>query len=273
MTSQAQTPNQATSPDEIHVQRVGTGSRRALGLHGLSGSGAFWVPLAERLGDEASFVLPDLIGFGSSPKPKIDYTAGAHFQAIRHLVEAPGEPWTLIGHSMGATIAVHIASTHPERVRNLVLFAAPIFSSAERREHLLGRQNLLTRLCLRYPAADKAVAAVFYGTAPLFRRIGPRLRKDLPAQVVLDYFRHTLDSYKSSAQNLMVGKDLMPDLARVPHPLMVIQGEHDSMVDDPSAISWPANVRLEVIPDSGHLWAVTHADEAARLVREFLHAL
>jgi pimeloyl-ACP methyl ester carboxylesterase len=76
--------------------------------------------------DTRSVVVPDLLGFGRSPKPDTSaYDIDAHLAAIREYVPSGS---TVVGHSVGAVLAAALAAREPELL-------AISFSSACRRIH------------------------------------------------------------------------------------------------------------------------------------------
>lgn len=92
-----------------------------LAVHGMTGHGARWRDLAENHLPEARFLAPDLIGHGRSPSTP-PWDIAAQIDALRTLVENHARgPVLVVGHSYGGALAVHLAATHPELVRGLVL--------------------------------------------------------------------------------------------------------------------------------------------------------
>jgi pimeloyl-ACP methyl ester carboxylesterase len=68
--------------------------------------------------------LPDLVGYGRSEKPA-DFSYSVHDEAdvVLGFLDAMGlKQVDLGGWSMGGAIVQHVAATHPERVRRLMLF-------------------------------------------------------------------------------------------------------------------------------------------------------
>jgi pimeloyl-ACP methyl ester carboxylesterase len=90
----------------LHAHETGSGSRTAVLLHGLMGSGESWWRVAPLLAERGYRVLAlDLPGHGLSPRDPeltIERAAAAVVQTVRAL--APGEPIEAIGHSYGATV-------------------------------------------------------------------------------------------------------------------------------------------------------------------------
>jgi len=51
-------------------------------LHGLVASGIYWGGAFDRLGEQHRLVVPDLLGFGRSPRPADGYGPDDHIDAI-----------------------------------------------------------------------------------------------------------------------------------------------------------------------------------------------
>src|SRR5690349_14555147 len=59
-------------------------------LHGVGGSGRYWSSYLEELAQDLSPVIalaPDLLGFGASDKPNIEYTQEVHLGVIEAVLE------------------------------------------------------------------------------------------------------------------------------------------------------------------------------------------
>jgi len=99
-------------------------------LHGLAASKEIWEPLAEELvANNWRVVVPDLLGFGDSPKPQWNkYTVREHARMVKATLRRLGikRPVTVMGHSMGCLVATHLAATRPGLVKRLVLYEPPL---------------------------------------------------------------------------------------------------------------------------------------------------
>lgn len=88
-------------------------------LHGLTGCGSLWEPVAAHLSDRFRTLAPDLRGHGSAPRAPT-YRLADFAADVIALLEQEG-PSHLVGHSLGAAIAWTVAAERPGLVRRLAL--------------------------------------------------------------------------------------------------------------------------------------------------------
>lgn len=91
-------------------------------VHGLGGSTANWIAVADGLARHGRVLAIDLPGFGLSP-PGRDYRLETHREAIENFVESEGAPATLIGNSTGGLLSAMVAAHRPDLVDRLLLVA------------------------------------------------------------------------------------------------------------------------------------------------------
>jgi pimeloyl-ACP methyl ester carboxylesterase/nucleoside-diphosphate-sugar epimerase len=91
-------------------------------LHGLPWNGDAWKPVADRVG--GAHARPDLPGLGRSAPGEIDEIAW-----LDRLLGGRATPVVLVGHSLGAAVAVRYAHARPQRVAGVVL-VSPAFLQA-----------------------------------------------------------------------------------------------------------------------------------------------
>nr|WP_232531155.1 alpha/beta fold hydrolase [Microlunatus antarcticus] len=105
---------------------------RVVLLHGLFGQGRNFTGVARALADEARVTIVDLPDHGrSSWSDDFSYPAMADRVAGFLAASAPGERWTVVGHSMGGKVAMLVALRHPGLVERLcVVDVAPATSQA-----------------------------------------------------------------------------------------------------------------------------------------------
>ncbi len=100
-------------------------------LHGFPGGADDWRPVAEALAEGGSRVLvPDLLGFGASPRPGSfeGLWTGAQADAVAAALDAGGvRSAVVVGHDYGGPVAVTLADRRPDLVGALVLANTNIF--------------------------------------------------------------------------------------------------------------------------------------------------
>ena len=212
-------------------------------VHGLGGTGAAIfgdVAGDARLGRRRTLVL-DLPGHGLSDRPPDwDYSLEGHASAVARVCAAAGVAGIdLVGHSLGADIAVVVAARNPGLVGRLVISEAnldplPPAPDAPRFSQRIvhGGEAAFVESGYRH------ILATVPGWAPTLRLCDP-----------VAVFR--------SARGLIAGttptmRELFYGLAI---PRTFIRGEHGEPLLDEAGLQ-AAGARLEVIPDAGHMMMV-----------------
>ena len=106
------------------VAHLGEGEPILL-LHGFDSSFLEFRRIAPLLSPQKKLLIPDLHGFGFSPRPSDGvYTPEAVLQHLEALLnKLPREPVGVIGASMGGSVAVELARRYPKRIHRLLLLA------------------------------------------------------------------------------------------------------------------------------------------------------
>jgi pimeloyl-ACP methyl ester carboxylesterase len=108
--------------------------------------------MAEALAPDHRFVAYDLRGRGDSDKPGTGYNLDAHGRDVTRVLDHFGlRSALLMGHSLGAAIALRFAVIHPDRVRKLVLIDGGLDVRAEVLDSLA---PAIARLGLEFPSLD-----------------------------------------------------------------------------------------------------------------------
>ncbi|MCU0299988.1 MAG: alpha/beta fold hydrolase [Candidatus Nanopelagicales bacterium] len=91
-------------------------------VHGFAISGTYLTPTAALLTDSFRVYVPDLPGFGSSPRPVGSLGIPDLASALRGLMDALGiEQAVLVGNSLGCAIILELIDQAPERVSRAVM--------------------------------------------------------------------------------------------------------------------------------------------------------
>jgi pimeloyl-ACP methyl ester carboxylesterase len=94
-------------------------------VHGLTANAFCFQAFADELASTYRVFAYDLRGRGQSDRPAEGYSVPLHAQDLDQLLDALNlERTALLGHSLGALIALYYAAHHPERVSRLILVDA-----------------------------------------------------------------------------------------------------------------------------------------------------
>lgn len=100
----------------LHTTAYGEQGSRVVFLHGLFGQGRNWTGIAKALAADHRVLLVDLPDHGKSAWTE-------HFDLIEVAdtiaTELAGDPFTLVGHSLGGKVAMVLALRHPDLVERL----------------------------------------------------------------------------------------------------------------------------------------------------------
>ncbi len=92
----------------------------ALFLHGNPTSSYIWRNILPHVAPVARCIAPDLIGFGQSGKPDIEYRFVDHVRYLDAFIEAAGiDTAYVVAQDWGTALAFHLASRRPEMIRGL----------------------------------------------------------------------------------------------------------------------------------------------------------
>jgi pimeloyl-ACP methyl ester carboxylesterase len=101
--------------------------RSLLLVHGLGSNGASdFAEHAAWLARSYHVLAVDLPGFAQSDKAAAAYSPATYAAFLKHVVERfARKPFALLGHSMGAVVALRYAATYPQDIDRLVIVDAP----------------------------------------------------------------------------------------------------------------------------------------------------
>ncbi|THV38625.1 alpha/beta fold hydrolase [Glycomyces buryatensis] len=219
-------------------------------VHALGSSSRAWEPQRAALGDQYRVLTPDLPGHGEA-EGRFTLDGGA--DAIGEVIAAESEPVTLVGISVGATVAMLAALAEPDRVSRLVLSGGVAHApgiAAQRNMMRLMPTGLIVGLMSGMYAGGKA---------------------EYKAQAAEDLRRAGKEAFMTGLSQL--GElDLRPRLSELTQPALVLCGAKDKENLKPAealAAGLP-NAELKTIPEAGHIWNLRDPDGFNRTLTDFL---
>jgi pimeloyl-ACP methyl ester carboxylesterase len=232
----------------IHYESWGRGNPLIL-LHGWLGSWRYWMPTMEELSEQHRTYAFDLWGFGDSDKSTDRHGVEKYVNLLKDFMDELGvAPAALVGHSLGATVAVKFAVANPDRVTRLMLVSLPVVGEAiNRRLFTVGSASRLGRL------------------------LGGRWPLD-HAEVLAEAEKAS-ESVIAFTVQACAELDLRENLRQIEVPLLAVYGEKDNLVDPAQARlleSTASNIRSITLPESRHFPMLDEASKFHRLLRDFL---
>jgi pimeloyl-ACP methyl ester carboxylesterase len=237
------------------------GSQTVLMVHGLASDASTWLPVQQVLATlGVRSVAMDLLGHGSSDKPRTGYTLekfSASIGHVRQFLQLPSV--TLAGHSFGGALAMYYAHHHPEAVSGLVLVSS---GGLGRGVHPLMRALAVPGSGVALKLLLNSATSAVYAHPSLHRLM--RLRPELVANLsrtgrnigprdgqaaFLATLRHVIKPSGQLGSMMDVG---YLDRTR---PTLIVWSEHDPIVPVQHAQDLHAYLdasRLELFPGSSH---------------------
>ena len=261
------------SDTQPFVREAGSGPG-VVCIHCNASTSAQWRALAERLAPRHRVFAPDTYGAGKS----IDWhspTEIALLDEIRFMepvLAAAGEPFTLVGHSYGAAVALIAACQSPGRVGRLVVYEPSLFSLVDAQapppNSVDGIRDVVRAAAAALDAGDKDAAAMHFidfwmGTGSWAGT--PAQRRPAIAESVANIRRwsHALFSEPTPLQAF----------ASLDIPVLYMLGA--ASTEPARAVSRlliPVLPRVRVVefPDLGHMGPITHPEIVNAEIDRFL---
>jgi len=135
-------------------------------IHGLTANHTCWASMADALSPGHRLIAYDLRGRGESDKPDKGYSLEIHGEDLGRLLDHFKLKTAIVmGHSLGAHIALRFAVKHPARVSKLVLVDGGLDVRAEILDSL---RPAINRLGVEFPSLEMFLQ--FIRALPMFER-------------------------------------------------------------------------------------------------------
>ncbi|WP_086839972.1 alpha/beta fold hydrolase [Amycolatopsis kentuckyensis] len=244
----------------VHYDRTGDGPGLLL-LHGTAASREQWGHFTGRA-NGFTVLAPDFPGSGLTTDDGGPITVEALAAQAEAVLDHAGFATAhVVGHSLGAVVAAHLAGTRPDRVRNVVLHAAWPATDV--------RQDAEFRYWL-----ELLRTGTFARMLPLMA-FGPRYWEQATAESN-DELVKTLETVIQPGADRQIeadrAVDLRPVLPEITAPVLVLGSAHDRIVtadQQRALVAAIPDARAAEI-DAGHGAPAELPDEFARLVLDFV---
>lgn len=249
-------------------------------LHGIGDDSITWQDVMPGLARDHLVIAPDLLGHGASDKPRGDYSVGGFANGLRDLLSVLDiERVTLVGHSLGAGVAMQFAYQYPQLCERLILVSAggvahdvhPLFRALV----LPGASAALATL--RFAPARWSVRAVTGLLERLDTAAGTdaqdllRIAASLPDQRARGAFVRSLRSVIDPRGQLVTMLDRSYLVQAI--PTLLVWGQRDAVVQVRHAHlaheAMPGSI-LEIFEDAGHFPFHSDPQRFLTVLRRFI---
>lgn len=232
----------------VHYHSPKQYSATAILLHGIGSSTAMWANTASKLPAHTRVIALDLLGFGKSPKPAWNtYSARTQADSIAttlFTLRITG-PVILVGHSLGALVAIEFARRYPVMTRELILVSPPLYEiDREPRSAIAYHpRKMLQNIHAAISNHPDSMAKLFV-LASQYRLVNQGF----------DVSRIDLPTFLGTLETAIINQTSMRDLVRLKTPTTIITGKLDPFVNESTvrrlAKEYPSIVWYSVI--AGH---------------------
>lgn len=249
----------------LHYEVLGRG-KPVIFLHGWLGSWGLWKETIETIALTNRAYALDFWGFGDSDDKRSTYRVQDFVALIRQFMDQLGlEKVPLVGHSMGGTVSLMTALTHPERVERLAVIGSPIAGSSLSFFLQLAGRRMIAELIFKN---FNTFRLLLKKAAPLICR-----HPDFPEIIDRDLSKTNLESFLNSIHSLHK-VDLREEISALKIPVLGIYGNRDNIVSPrqykPLYSAIP-QAQIELFPGSGHFIMLEEPQSFIHLIREFIN--
>lgn len=250
-------------------------------IHGYAGSMHWWDELAPLLEKDHRVIRVELLGHGGSEKPGSEerYSIESQASAIAEALSGKGvQGATVVGHSLGGTVATELAARSPALATRAVdIDQAP--------DNSFGSLDFTARLAyvpvigqamsrVTQVAPDSVVTDQFQQAfAPDFKISSGFENPDQPADDLQEMTYTAFDEVSNAEDEYNDDKQLDDRFAEIGVPLLVIFGDEEQIYEDwEEAVEEFRKVpgaQVEVIEGAGHSPQIEKPEEVAKLILAF----
>lgn len=244
-------------------------------LPGFTGTHGDLIDFAEKFKKDFDVILPDLPGWGDSPKGSYHLTIEGYADFVHDLLESLHlSDIFLVGHCMGSAIAIEFAYKYPEKVKKLFLIGVPYLGgtlSQKMFEHLANESvkvpPFLRPFFFFFRSRVFAIPLGFFviQTKSFKKKLSLILKNTMKQQfqneavVEKNWNSLTLFHYKK--------------LQSLKMPIHIFHGEKDILVapnQSKKLLAFCPRASFEIIPHAGHMPPVETPETLAEMMKKYL---
>lgn len=238
--------------------------------------------MIEPLAQHYRVYAPDLLGFGISDRPSIEYSADTYAALCRDfLTDIVKNPATIVASRISCNYAIVTAATSPSLCERLVLISPVALEGMPEQAPSLPPGNIKIAFVRVWHSLLQAVPVKWLVYPMLSTRFAlrstQRKQQSLISDVDLDYFYAT--AHQTGAEHASMAllarkleQDVSQHLEMIQQPTLVIWGakglNDSSHIGSRQDVSWmKAHTRLTLLPDAG---LAVHEEQPTRVIGTIL---
>jgi 2-hydroxy-6-oxonona-2,4-dienedioate hydrolase len=235
-------------------------------LHGIGASAERWSKVIPFFHEHFRMIVPDIIGFGYSDKPTVEYNIPFFVKFLKDFLNRVGvKSASIAGSSFGGLVAAEFAINDSNMINKLILVspAGTMKTSTKTLEEYI--------LASLYPTHDNVWRA-FNNMA-----FDPRT---VTEETILEFIdRMKLPNAKYAFMSTMLAirntTDLASRLSKVKSPTMIIWGQNDEMIPVKYSEDYGniPNSNVKVIPRCGHTPFTEKPELFSKIAIDFLKGI
>ena len=243
----------------LRYLRRGEGGEPAILIHGFGGDLNNWLFNQEALSVNRSVYSLDLPGHGSSSKQLESGSLAEFTGTLKAFMDAIGVPRAhLVGHSMGAAVALDLALSHPGRALSLVLIAPAGLGPEINGDYIEGFITASRRRDIK-PHLEK----LFADPSTVSRQLIDDILKYKRIDGVHAALRTIAASLFPQGRQAV---ELRDRLAELSVPTTILWGGEDRILPVSHAQDLPGNVETQILQGKGHMVQMEAPAEVNRSV-------
>ncbi len=249
---------------KIRYLEDGQSNQNLILLHGLGGYAERWLALMPFLNKKYHIFAPDLIGYGQSDKPSVDYTPDFFVKFVFDFMNVMDiKKTSMVGTSLGGQIVAECASTQSLFIEKIIMISpAGIMKKST-------------------PALDAYTMAALYPTkesakAAYHMMVGPNKQV---SEISVERFVNNMSKpnakmvFLSTLLGLKNAPDITEKLEKINIPTLLIWGKEDKLIPfeySEKFVSSINNCKLVPMEECGHSAYVEDPEKLSKIIDEFL---
>lgn len=250
--------------NKIRYLEYGESDDHIVLIHGLGASAERWEFVIPEFSKHYNVIVPDLIGFGHSDKPLVDYTTDFFTDFLGNFLhKLEINKTNIIGSSLGGQITAEFTSKNQDVIENLVLV-----SPSGIMKHSTPALDAYVMAAL-YPDLDVAKNA-FEMMSGSSRVINQKIIDDFVLRMKLPNAKM---AFMSTLLGLKNAEVITKSLQKISVPSLIIWGEDDPVIPIKYADDFVSSIqdcRFYMMDNCGHTPYVDDPASFTKLVLDFL---